>query len=93
MLERPVEVLVHSRVEAALARAEQAEAKYRSLVEQLPGITYTEALDSGRVISISPQVQTLLGYTQEEWLADAGLWVTLLHPEDRDRVVEACEPP
>lgn len=78
-------------LQAALARAEQAEAKYRSLVEQLPGITYTEALDNGRVISVSPQVETLLGYTQEEWLGDPQLWMDLLHPGDRDWVVEACE--
>ena len=78
-------------MEAALASAEEAEAKYRSMVEQLPAITYTEALDSGRVISVSPQVETLLGYTQDEWMSDASLWVDLLHPDDRDRVLEACE--
>ena len=91
MVEQPVYAHVHARLEAALARAEHAEAKYRYLVEQLPGITYTEALDSGRVISISPQVETLLGYTQEQWMGDARLWVNRLHPEDRDRVVKACE--
>jgi PAS domain S-box-containing protein len=87
MLERQVD----GRLEAALTRAEQAEAKYRTLVEQLPAITYTEALDSARVISVSPQVETILGYTQEEWLGNPRLWVDLLHPEDRDWVVEACE--
>ena len=78
------------RLEAALARAEEAESKYRALVEQFPAITYTEALDDGRTLSISPQVETLLGYTQEEWMNDALLWVKLLHPEDRERVVESC---
>ena len=73
------------------ARAERAEAMYRALVAQLPAITYAEALDDGRTLSISPQVETLLGYTQDEWMQDALLWVELMHPEDRDRVIESCE--
>ena len=76
--------------EEALARAEEAEAKYRSLVELLPAITYAEALDSGRTFAISPQVETILGYTQEEWMGDASLWINRLHPDDRERVVTAC---
>jgi PAS domain S-box-containing protein len=78
------------RVEDALARAERAEAQYRTLVEQLPAITYIEALDTGVVTAISPQVETILGYSQEEWMGDADLWIDRIHPEDRERVVEAC---
>jgi PAS domain S-box-containing protein len=81
---------VEGRLAAALARAEQAEATYRSLVERLPSVTYTEALDSGKCLGVSPQVEQLLGYTQEEWMSNPGLWVDLLHPDDRDRVVESC---
>ncbi len=79
-------------LEAALARAEQAEAKYRSLMELVPSaITYTEDLDSGWVFAVSPQVETILGYTPEEWMGDATLCYDRIHPEDRDRVVTACE--
>jgi PAS domain S-box-containing protein len=80
-------IAILERLEAAL----ESEAKYRALVEQLPAITYTESLDTGRVISISPQVETILGYTQDEWLLDPQLCVTLIHVEDRDRVVRASE--
>jgi PAS domain S-box-containing protein len=76
---------------AAMARAEEAEAMYRALVERLPAITYTEALDDGRTLSIGPQIEALLGYTQDEWMEDSLLWVGLMHPEDRDRVVELCD--
>ncbi len=82
---------VSDRLETAVARAEQAEAMYRALVERLPAITYTEALDDGRTLSISPQVETLLGYTQDQWMEDSLLWVGLMHPDDRDRVLETCE--
>lgn len=73
-----------------LSRADEAEAKYRSLVELMPAITYVEDLDTGRTISISQQVESILGFTPEEWLGDADRWASRLHPDDRDRVIAAC---
>lgn len=61
----------------------QAEAKYRTLVEQLPAITYLISPDApGAVIYISPQVQAL-GFTPEEWQADPELHLRQIHPADR----------
>lgn len=53
-------------------------------------ILYTEQLDEGRTFSIGPEIEIVLGYTQAEWMADPLLWVNLLHPDDREHVVEAC---
>jgi PAS domain S-box-containing protein len=78
-------------LEVALGRADEAEAKYRSLVDLVPVITSTEALDSGRMFAISPQIETILGYTQEDWMGDASLWIDRIHPDDQERVVAACE--
>jgi len=61
---------------------------YRRLVERLPAIVYASELgENGRWRYVSPQVEEILGYTPEEWLADAGLWARLLHPEDRERAL------
>jgi PAS domain S-box len=78
-------------LDTALDRVKRAEAKNRSLIELVPTITYTEEVDSGRTFAISPQVETILGYPQEEWMGDANLWIDRIHPEDRDRVVDTCE--
>jgi len=72
--------------------AEQAlkssEAKYRSLIEQVPAITYTAAVDEdGSPTFVSPQLKGILGFTPEEWIADPTLWKKQLHPEDADRVL------
>jgi two-component system sensor histidine kinase UhpB len=80
----------HTFLGAALSRAEQAEWDHASLVERLPAITYTEAFNTGRVTSVSPEVDAILGYTQEEWMGDADLWIDRLHSSDRERVVQAC---
>jgi diguanylate cyclase (GGDEF)-like protein/PAS domain S-box-containing protein len=61
---------------------------YRRLVERLPAIVYASELgESGRWRYVSPQVEDILGYTPEEWLADPGLWARLLHPDDRERAL------
>src|SRR5689334_7032511 len=54
-------------------------------------ISYVEELDEGRTLSISPEVHTLLGYTETEWMADPMIWQRLMHPDDRERVVAPCE--
>ena len=64
--------------------------RYRTLVEQLPLVVYVDALDAASSnIFTSSQVEALLGYSPAEWLADSDLFVRVLHPEDRDRVLAA----
>jgi PAS domain S-box-containing protein len=66
----------------------QAEKRYRDLIEQLPLISYIdEPTETAPSIYVSPQVEDLLGYAPDEWLADRELFLKLLHPEDRERVV------
>jgi diguanylate cyclase (GGDEF)-like protein/PAS domain S-box-containing protein len=61
---------------------------YRRLVERLPAIVYASELgEHGRWRYVSPQVEEILGYSPEEWLADQSLWARLLHPEDRERAL------
>ncbi|MEX2048173.1 MAG: PAS domain S-box protein [Gemmatimonadota bacterium] len=69
-------------------RRRAAETKYRTLVEELPLVTYVDALDEiSSNIYTSPQIEPLLGYSPEEWQSDPELFVKLLHPEDRERVL------
>jgi len=74
----------------ALERGHDATVQLAAPVD-LPSITYVEELQSGRTFAVSPEIETGLGYAQEEWMGDAGLWIERIHPEDRDRVVTACE--
>jgi diguanylate cyclase (GGDEF)-like protein/PAS domain S-box-containing protein len=62
---------------------------YRRLVERLPAIIYTAEMgEHGRWRYVSPQIEEILGYTPEEWLADPTLWGRLLHPDDRERALD-----
>jgi diguanylate cyclase (GGDEF)-like protein/PAS domain S-box-containing protein len=65
-----------------------AESRFRTLVEQLPLTVYIDAIDEASSnIYTSPQIEAMLGYTTQEWLADPLLFVRLLHPDDRERVL------
>lgn len=69
------------------------ESQYRSLVEDLPAITYT-AMIGAKVSSafMSPQVEKILGYTPEEFVATPDMWEKLFHPGDYARILhEAAE--
>nr|MBA3389725.1 PAS domain-containing protein [Rubrobacter sp.] len=71
-------------------KLEKTEKRYRSLVEQAPMVTftYTREPDGGTHISyVSPQVEALLGYFSESFEDDPEFWMSLLHPEDRERVL------
>lgn len=69
----------------------QAEAKFRTLVEQIPPIIYIAELRQYiGVVYISPQIKSL-GFTQEEWIADPELWLRQIPPEDRTKVLEDIE--
>jgi len=73
--------------ERAEAELHAVEARYRALVERLPAITYiAEVGVLGSWQYVSPQIQSILGFSAEEWLADSSHWVNHLHPEDRELV-------
>ena len=79
-------------LEAALGRADRAAgAKDRPPIDLVPAISYTEDVESGRTFAVSPQIEAMLGYTPEEWMGDASLCIDRIHPDDRARVVAACD--
>ena len=50
--------------------------------------TYVRPLDMSLPnIYVSPQVESMLGYPRGEWEANADLLASIVHPDDRDRVL------
>src|SRR5207249_5200956 len=51
-------------------------------------VTYVgEPNERAASIYVSPQIEPLLGYAPDEWLADPELFAKRLHPDDRERVL------
>jgi PAS domain S-box-containing protein len=62
------------------------EARYRTLVEGIPAVTFMAAMDEdANELYVSPQIVDLLGFSQKEWLENPILWYTQLHPDDQAR--------
>jgi PAS domain S-box-containing protein len=69
-----------------------AEQRYRALVERLPAVVYRAEFGSdGRWDYVSPQIESMLGFTTQEWRANPTLWRERIHPDDREFVLAADE--
>jgi len=90
-LRRRVGELEAAAIERRLAAEalQESEAKFRTLVEQLPrSLIYMASLDErSTTLYVSPQVEEILGYSQEEYKADPDLWAKIIHPDDYDSVM------
>ena len=76
-------------------RLRAAEERYRLVVEQLPAIAYVDErrdIAGSRTwpcVYVSPQVETILGFTPEEWVSGPETWDDMIHPDDLERAAEA----
>jgi PAS domain S-box-containing protein len=71
---------------------ERERLRLRNLVADVPGVVW-EAWgapdESGqRIDFVSDYVEKMLGYTVEEWLQTPNFWLSIVHPEDRERAAE-----
>jgi PAS domain S-box-containing protein len=94
----------HDRWTELVRSIRAAETQFRTLVEQLPAITFVDEVEDAEPFAItplyvSPQVESILGYPVERWLSESDLWRSILHPDDRaltiglaDQIYETREP-
>ena len=55
-------------------KLKEAEERYRTLIEQIPVVTYTQPIKRGRGTTyLSPQIEDLVGYTTEEYVDEPNL--------------------
>jgi PAS domain S-box-containing protein len=87
---------VRAEGEKARLAAEVEAQRHRldSIITSVPGVVWEawgvpdEA--SQRINFVSDYVETMLGYTVEEWLATPNFWLSIVHPEDRDRAARTA---
>ena len=77
----------HERANRDLATSET---RYRTLVEQLPAITFLDSADATEAVYLSPQTREVLGYEPEE-VFTFEQWRRVIHPDDLAAYVEAVQ--
>ena len=69
----------------------QSEEKFRSLVSNIPDVTWSAAID-GQVLYISSNVERAVGFTAEEFCQKGPeLWFERIHPDDSARIKQDFE--
>ncbi len=67
---------------------QDAERRYRSMVEAIPAVVYIDEPtggapgDGATVTFVSPQIEQILGYPAERFTQDARFWFEIMHPDD-----------
>jgi PAS domain S-box-containing protein len=75
-----------SRPADANAHARLVDERYRAIAETLRAVPWEGEPATDLITYVGPQIETLTGYTVENWVAP-GHWPRVLHPDDRDAVV------
>lgn len=65
--------------------ARRAEERFTSTVKNISDVLYT-LQPNGSFEYVSPNIETLIGFRPADFYANAGLWRTLLHPDDRPNI-------
>jgi PAS domain S-box-containing protein len=82
-----VDIKEHRETERQLR---EAETKYRTLVEGLPAVVYiAEFGEEGAWRYVSPQIEAVLGFTQQEFMSSSTFWRQQIVPEDRELALAA----
>ncbi len=80
-----LDITERKRLESELRAAEE---RFRLIVERVPAVVYVaETGPQGRWQYVSPQIERMLGFTAQEWMADPGLWLRQLDQADRDEAL------
>jgi PAS domain S-box-containing protein len=71
---------------------QKSEEKYRRVVENIHETIYSVTFQEDPMIStpelVAGQTERITGYRPTDFIQNPGLWFSLIHPEDREQVVE-----
>ena len=70
--------------------AADAEQRFRTLVESLDAIVWEADPVTLRTTFVNERAQGILGYAPSDWLGRDDFWQSILHPDDRERVLATC---
>jgi diguanylate cyclase (GGDEF)-like protein/PAS domain S-box-containing protein len=64
--------------------AQESGQRFHDLVQSLDGIVWEANAETGRFLFVSQRAVAILGYQPERLMSEPGLWLTCIHPDDRE---------
>ncbi|MCP4219050.1 MAG: response regulator [bacterium] len=68
-------------------KVKESEEKYRRLINEVPVMVY-DADSQWKLSMASPRIETITGYSEDEFIKGDIEWPAIIHPEDRERIYE-----
>ncbi|HEY9619542.1 MAG TPA: PAS domain-containing protein, partial [Crinalium sp.] len=69
----------------------QSQGQLNSILNSLEDVVWSVAAQTGEILYYSPNAEDLYGRPASDFFGDLNLWFKVVHPDDRDRAVAACE--
>ncbi|MBD3630878.1 PAS domain S-box protein [Cyclobacterium sp.] len=90
-----LETITHNLVTAidqkeASRQLKESNSKIADLIQSIDGIVWEADVETLEFNFISKQVETILGFTPEEWRSDPEFWQKHIHPEDKFQALNYC---
>jgi two-component system, cell cycle sensor histidine kinase and response regulator CckA len=84
------DITLYKRTEKELARSQD---RYKTLVKSVFEYLYTVEFEDGNMVSQfhSKQCEKVTGYTHHEYQNDPNLWFKMVHPDDKQMVLDYVE--
>ena len=82
------EMSTRARMEAAVRQSEE---KYRLFLQNFQGVAYQLDMESNSFVIMQGQVESLTGYSPEDFMTGPLRWLQLVHPEDLPTVTQAAQ--
>lgn len=96
MHEQQLEILVTERtaeLNKTLVSLRESEVRFRDLLDSVTSYMYTVVIDCDQAVATThgPGCLAVTGFSAEDYTADTDLWYRMIHPEDRQTVVDAAQ--
>lgn len=65
---------------------DQTEKRFQRLIEDLRDVVFLFSMDGSRLFIVNPAFETIYGRPLQDLAAAPGLWMEVIHPEDRERI-------
>ena len=66
----------------------ESEHRFEALVDSLDAIVWEAHSATLQPFYVSRRAEEILGYPAERWVKESGFWETIIHPDDREVVVQ-----
>lgn len=68
--------------------------RLNNIVANVPGVVWEAwgepSADTHRINFVSNYVETMLGYSVEEWLSTPNFWLSVVHPDDKEQTAKSA---